>query len=122
MSLASYILVISTVSSLKEARKIAQLLLGERLAACVNIVPAVESHYWWQHKKAQSKESLLMIKTRAVLYDRIEKVIRENHSYSVPEVISLPIQKGSEKYLRWIDDEVNLPLKADSRRSSSAIL
>jgi len=102
----SYLLVLSTVPTLQEARKLAHFLLEKRLATCVNITSPVESHYWWKHKKERSKEYLLLIKTVAEKFRKLEKVIRENHSYEVPEIIGIPIQKGSAKYLAWIAKEI----------------
>ncbi len=101
-----YLLVLNTVPSLKEARKLAHLLLQKRLAACVNIGSPVESHYWWKNKKEKSREYLLLIKTSAEKFRKLEKIIRKNHSYEVPEIIGIPIQKGSVKYLAWISKEI----------------
>ena len=102
----SYLLVLSTASSEKEARKLAQILLDRRLAACVNILPRIESHYWWRGRKEKAREALLLIKTQSSAFKKLEKIIRKHHSYSVPEIIALPILKGSRPYLDWLSREV----------------
>jgi periplasmic divalent cation tolerance protein len=100
------IVVLVTSSSEQEAHKIAGLLLGRRKAACVNIVPRVDSSFWWQGKLDSARESLLIIKTRASLLPEIIELVKSVHSYEVPEIIALPIVDGNEDYLKWIDDEV----------------
>jgi len=94
--------VLSTCASTDEARKIAQVLLNEKLIACVNYVN-VESSYWWQGKICYDKEVLLIIKTRKDLVEEVVDKIQEIHSYEVPEVIELEIRKGNEAYLKWIE-------------------
>ena len=98
--------VLSTVPNIKEARQLAGLLVSKRLAACVQILPGLESHYRWRGKKETSKEVLLIIKTLVSLYKPLEKAILKNHPYEVPEIVCLPITKGSKRYLNWIDAEV----------------
>ena len=100
------IVILVTTSSEPEAHKIAELLLTQRKAACVNIVPKVESSFWWQGKLDSAKESLLIIKTNASLLSEIVDLVKTAHSYEVPEIIALPIIGGNEDYLKWIDDEV----------------
>jgi len=100
------IVIFVTTSSEPEAHKIADLLLSRRKAACVNIVPKVESSFWWQGKLDSAKESLLIIKTEASLLSEIVALVKTEHSYEVPEIIALPIIGGNEDYLKWIDDEV----------------
>jgi periplasmic divalent cation tolerance protein len=101
-----FIVVLVTVGSNTEGERVARALVEERLAACVNRIPAVQSVYRWQGKVEQSAEELLVIKTRADLFTALEKRVRELHSYSVPEVIALPILSGSENYLRWLGQQV----------------
>lgn len=91
-----------TASGLEEARKLARVLLSEHLAACVNLVEGVESHYWWEGRIEASKEVLLVIKTRAALVEDVVACVRREHSYSVPEVVALPIVSGNADYLRWL--------------------
>lgn len=100
-------MVLVTVSGREEAKKIASALLENRLAACVNIVPGVISHFWWQNKIDQADELLLVIKTRLSAIPALTAAIKDNHSYTVPEIIALPIVDGNEDYLRWIDQEVS---------------
>ena len=85
-----------------QARKIAKALVGERLAACVNVVPGVSSIYAWQGKIEESREVLLVIKSRSAHALKIAARVKALHSYSVPEVIALPVVSGSPAYLRWI--------------------
>ncbi len=100
------IVIFVTTSTEGEARKITELLLGRRKAACVNIVPRVDSSFWWQGKLDSARESLLIIKTTASLLSEIIELVKSVHSYEVPEIIALPIIGGSEAYLKWIDAEV----------------
>ena len=97
------IVILVTASSEGEARKIAEQLLTRKKAACVNIVPRIHSSFWWQGKLDSAQESLLIIKTKASLLHEIIDLVKEIHSYEVPEIIALPIIGGSEDYLRWLD-------------------
>jgi periplasmic divalent cation tolerance protein len=97
-------IVLSTAGSEAEARKIAQYLVERRMAACVNVVPQVESIYRWQGKVEMSQEWLLIIKTSAELFEKVRDAIRELHSYDLPECISIGIEDGSPEYLRWLAD------------------
>jgi periplasmic divalent cation tolerance protein len=87
----------------EEAGRIAELLVKENKAACVNIVPGVESFFRWKGKIVSARESLLLVKTRASLLSEIISLVKEAHSYEVPEIIALPIIGGSEEYLKWLD-------------------
>ena len=100
------IVILVTTRSEPEAHKIADLLLNRRKAACVNIVPKIESSFWWQGKLDSAQESLLIIKTKASLLSEIVDIVKAAHSYEVPEIMALPIIGGNEDYLKWIDDEV----------------
>ena len=101
-----YCCVLNTVPNIRKARTLAGLLVSRRLAACVQILPGLESHYCWRGKKETSKEVLLLIKTKASIYKKLEKTLLKNHPYEVPEIICLPIVKGSKSYLEWISGEV----------------
>ena len=99
-------LVLSTVPSLKEAKIIAEVLISKRLAACVNIIPEVQSLFRWQGAVDQAKELLLVIKTEARLLKPLEKAIRKHHRYDIPEIVALPIAWGSKPYLNWLRDSL----------------
>ena len=100
-------IVLSTAGSEDEARKIAKHLVGRRLAACVNLVPRIESIYRWQGNVESSQEWLLIIKTTTSQFSAVRDTIGELHSYDVPECISVAIEDGSEEYLNWIADSVD---------------
>ena len=99
-----YIIVLVTASSKEEANKIAQGLLEEKLAACVNILAGLESRFWWQGKIDSAQEVLLVIKTRKTLFNKLAKKVKSLHSYTVPEIIAIPIISGNKAYLDWIND------------------
>ncbi len=100
-------LVLTTTASLEEAKKIAHVLVESRLAACVNIVPKIESVYRWEGKVEEAQEYLLLIKTTAEAFPAVRDKIKQLHSYDVPECIALCVEDGSEAYLKWIDDSVS---------------
>jgi len=100
-------IVLTTAPNLKEARQIASVLLDSKLAACVTILPGAESHYHWRAKRERSKEFVLLIKSRAKLFDRIRKTIQKNHTYDVPEILALSVSKGSPDYLAWLKQETS---------------
>ncbi|MFZ0735114.1 MAG: divalent-cation tolerance protein CutA [Candidatus Sulfotelmatobacter sp.] len=99
-------IVLSTAGSEEEARKIARYLVENKLAACVNIVPQIESIYRWQGKVESAREWLLVIKTTAATFPSVRDAIGELHSYDVSECIALSIDDGSPDYLRWIGESV----------------
>ena len=99
-------LVLTTASSQEEARTIAQALIERRLAACINIVPQVESIYRWKDKIETATEWLLIIKTTSDAFDRVRDVLKELHPYEVPECIEIAIEDGSAPYLDWIENSV----------------
>jgi len=98
------IVVLITSGSREEAKRLAKVLVEEKLAACVNILPDVESLYWWKDKIESSKEWMLVVKTQGKMVKRVVKRVKEIHSYEVPEVIALPIVEGNRDYLQWISD------------------
>jgi periplasmic divalent cation tolerance protein len=102
----NYIVVFITTKDTEEAEKIAKSLLKQRQAACINIVPTVDSQFWWQDKLDSANESLLIVKTKESLLPKIVKSVKKIHSYEVPEIIALPIVGGSQEYLDWMDNEV----------------
>ncbi len=100
------VVIFITTGTDEEAHKIAEALLTQRKAACVNILPGVSSLFWWQDKIDSAQESLLIVKTRASLLTEIVALVKEIHSYDVPEIIALPIIGGNQDYLEWIGKEV----------------
>ena len=96
------IVVLVTCGSEEEALKIARSLVEGRLAACVNLVSPVRSIYRWEGKIWDEKEWLLIIKTQKQRFEELEKMVKSLHSYSVPEIIGLPIAKGASSYLDWL--------------------
>ncbi len=103
---SDYIVVFITAGDSEEAAKIASGLLEQRLVACVNIVAAVDSRFWWQGKLDKAAESLLIIKTKGRFLPEVIESVKRLHSYEVPEIIALPIIGGNREYLEWIDGEV----------------
>ena len=99
-------LVLTTCGSREEAQRIANGLVERRLAACVNIVPQIESVYRWQGNVENAIEWLLLIKTTAALFARLRDALQELHSYDVPECIEIGIEDGSAEYLEWIGESV----------------
>jgi len=100
--MSEFIMVYVSVANRVEAEKIVQILLDERLVACVNIVDPVFSFFHWEGKKECSEECLLIMKTRTDLFTFLEKRVKALHSYNVPEIIAVPIVLGSEKYFDWM--------------------
>jgi len=98
-------LALTTVPDEETGRRLARTFVEERLAACVNVGPAVTSFYWWEGKLVEGGERLLIIKTRASLLGRLEARLKELHPYQVPEFIAMPIVAGSREYLGWLDAE-----------------
>ena len=103
---AQFIVIFVTVSNSAEAENIAKHLLKHKKAACVNVVPTINSSFWWKGKIDSEQESLLIIKTVASALQEVITLVKEVHSYEVPEIIALPIIGGNDDYLRWISDEV----------------
>ena len=98
------ILVLITTGSLEEAQKIARQIVEERLAACVNIVPQVRSLFFWEGRLSDENEVLLLVKSRRPLFPELASRVTALHSYTVPEIMAVPIWEGSAPYLRWIDE------------------
>jgi|TARA_B100000315_G_scaffold256897_1_gene304069 periplasmic divalent cation tolerance protein len=105
MKQSAYVVLFITTADDEEAQLISRVLLEQRKAACINIVPKVSSLFWWQDKILQAEESLLVIKTRVKLLDEIVLLVKEVHSNDVPEIIALPIVGGSQDYLEWVGEE-----------------
>jgi periplasmic divalent cation tolerance protein len=102
----SFLQVTTTTESEEEAKIIARHLVDEKLAACVQILGPITSTYRWKGKVVTAEEWLCVIKTHEGLYKELEKAIISLHSYETPEIIAVPIKKGSPDYLNWLEDEV----------------
>ena len=100
------VIVFVTCESREEAERIAQALVSDKLAACVNIVPGVRSCYMWEGKLTWSDEVLCLIKTTRGRFDQLQNRVKALHSYSVPEIVSVTIEDAFRKYLEWIDQSV----------------
>jgi periplasmic divalent cation tolerance protein len=98
------IIVFITASNEGEAAKIARALVEARLAGCVNIINNIRSIYRWQEKIEDDKEVFMVAKTRQELFNALTKKVKELHSYTVPEVIAIPIVEGSTDYLQWLTE------------------
>ncbi len=101
-----YAFVYITTSGIDESKMIAEELVKEKLAACVNIVPLIESIYLWKGEIEEDKESLIIAKTREEYIDKIIKRVKEIHSYETPAILAIPIIRGSEDYLDYLDKEL----------------
>ncbi len=100
------ILVFTTCPDAASAGRIAERLVTDRLAACVNMIPGVRSVFEWEGKTEHSEEIVLLIKTTALRYKDVETAIQESHPYELPEVLSVPVERGSPPYLRWIEENI----------------
>ncbi|HYB90446.1 MAG TPA: divalent-cation tolerance protein CutA [Candidatus Binataceae bacterium] len=116
-------IVFITVASEQQAEAIARALVGERLAACVNVVGPIRSIYRWQDAVEDEREFLLLAKTRANLFARLERRVRELHPYEVPEIIAVRLDAGSAPYLAWLLESTAseaAPRPASTRRPKRA--
>src|SRR5256885_9888521 len=102
------IIVFVTCETKEQAEKIAQTVVTEKLAACVNVLPGVESCYIWQDELTWADEALLVIKTTQTRFEQLQNRVRELHSYDVPEIVSVTIEDGFKTYLDWIDTSVGV--------------
>jgi len=100
-----YIQISTTTEAKSDAESIADALLNQKLAACIQIIGPIQSHYHWKGKQEKSEEWLCLIKTREELYLQVENTIKSIHPYETPEIIAIPIIAGSPEYLKWINSE-----------------
>lgn len=104
-SAAQFALVLVTAPEVKTARRLARAALTARLVACANLIPRLESHYWWQGKLERSAEVLLLFKTTRARLAKLEKLILKEHPYDTPEFVVLRLDQGSKRYLAWLEAE-----------------
>jgi periplasmic divalent cation tolerance protein len=105
-SAKSFSTVLVTAPDLKIARALAKMALSKRLIACANLIPKLESHYWWQGKIETGAEVLLLLKTTTPKLNALEKLILSEHPYDMPEFIVMPINRGNKRYLDWLAQSV----------------
>ncbi|MCS7123344.1 MAG: divalent-cation tolerance protein CutA [Candidatus Aenigmarchaeota archaeon] len=99
-----YYLVYITCKNYKEANRLGKILLEEKLVACINIVKQVYSQYWWKGKIEKSKESILLLKCPEKNLDRVVKRVKELHSYSLPDISAIKINKGLKEFINWVNN------------------
>src|SRR5262245_41070416 len=107
-----YACVLVTAPNINVARKVASVALTNHLVACANIVPKIESHYWWQGQIESRSEVLILFKTNVGKLPDLERCVIENHPYQTPEFIALKLDTGNQKYLNWIADSLQPPKPA----------
>jgi periplasmic divalent cation tolerance protein len=101
------VLVYTTWPSIVEAEEAGRAIVEQRLAACVNIVPGMVSHYWWEGKVERAYEVVMIFKTRASLAEAVGAAVKERHSYSTPSIMILPVENADEAYHAWIVNETS---------------
>ncbi|MGL6227410.1 MAG: divalent-cation tolerance protein CutA [Thermoguttaceae bacterium] len=106
-----FVEIVITTSSEQEGKRLAEILIEKKLAACVQISGPIRSTYTWKGRLETSKEWLCTVKTRISLFDLVAQTIRENHSYDCPQIIAVPILAGTADYLDWLDEVV--PIVSD---------
>jgi periplasmic divalent cation tolerance protein len=102
-----YVQVFTTTERKEDAERIARTLVEKRLAGCVQILGPIISTYWWKAKVEASQEWLCIIKSKRNIYEKLEKTIKDMHSYETPEILAMPITAGSESYLKWLSDNTS---------------
>ena len=95
--------VLVTAPDLETSRVITKAALGRKLVACANLIPGIESHYWWRGKLESNAEVLIVLKTTKSKLTALERLVQQEHPYDTPEFVVLPVQAGSKGYLDWID-------------------
>lgn len=100
--MAEFIQILTTIDDEEKARKIQSILVEQRAAGCVQVFGPLSSCYWWEGKIEYATEWICLAKARAEDYERVESLIKQYHSYSIPEILAVPISTGSKDYLDWI--------------------
>lgn len=108
-SAQAFSIVLVTVPDRKTARRLSRAALSARLIACANLIPKIESHYWWRGKIESGAEVLLVLKTRKSKLAALEKLVLANHPYDTPEFIVLPLSAGNKRYLDWLAENTWQP-------------
>jgi len=106
--LTGILVVFTTFDKAEDARRMARSLLQKRLSACIQILGPIRSFYRWKGKEEEAEEWLCLIKTTQELYPELEAVILEQHPYETPEIVALPVVRGSRGYLEWVRQEVDI--------------
>lgn len=106
-STGQILIVFITTANRREASKLARLLISSRVAACVNIMPAMRSVFRWKGKTHFANETLLLTKTTEERYDELQELVRSSHSYEVPEIVAIKADKGLGQYLEWVNEETS---------------
>ncbi|HEX5509078.1 MAG TPA: divalent-cation tolerance protein CutA [Pseudolabrys sp.] len=101
------VLLYTTYPSIVEAEQAGRLIVEKRLAACVNILPGMISHYWWEGKIERGEETVMIIKTRASLAEAVRAAVKEKHAYTTPAILVLPVESVDPAYHKWIVEETN---------------
>ena len=114
------IVVLITAGSREEALRLAEMLVGARLAACVQVLPEMESIYHWQGQVERAPEVLLLVKTTAARFTELEREVRALHSYETPEIVALPVTSASAPYLEWLTGAVLRPADAPPATQANA--
>jgi periplasmic divalent cation tolerance protein len=111
-----FIIAVTTIGSLSEARRLAQGILRNRLAGCINLIPQIHSWYWWRGKQEKAREILVLLKTERRQLAALDRFLKAHHPYEVPELIALPILWGTRVYLKWLEQNIS------SKRSPDGML
>jgi periplasmic divalent cation tolerance protein len=111
MKKTNFRIVLVTAPTMKVARELARAALTARLIACANLVPRIESHYWWQGKIERGSEILLILKTTSARLAALEKIILAHHPYDTPEFVILPVVGGTKRYLDWLGQSCSSPAR-----------
>ena len=99
-----YVIAYVTARDMEEAKRIGETVVREKLAACANIIPSIESIYWWKGNMEDDRETVLLLKTKKALASKLIKRVKELHSYEIPCVDIIPVTEGNEDYFKWIEE------------------